>query len=192
MNNSLLFQKTQERTFFAHHMLLHAAQVAIAEAEATERDRFDKCLAAMAMTALAVEGLANAVGSCVVGDWPTFERLRPHEKINLLIEKLHISRNTAEEPWTTLQFLGGFRNDIAHPKPEAVIKECVLPAIGLAKTAFHAPLSTLEREITVGNAKRVYAAVHELKGLFADALSAEARFGIYADMWHGCTTPHEV
>ena len=192
MNQPQLFRKTEERTFFAHHMLLHAAQLEITDAEATERGRFNKCLAAMVMTALAVEGLANAVGSRVVGDWSVFERLRPHEKIDVLVERLNIQRDQAKEPWTTLQFLGGFRNDIAHPKPEAVVKECVLPEAGLAKTAFQTPLSVLEREITVGNAKRAYAAVRELKGLLTDALPAEDRFGIYADMWHGSTSAHEV
>lgn len=188
MNQVQLFRKIEERTFFAHHMLLHAAELEIADAEATERGRFNKCLAAMVMTALAVEGLANAVGSRVATDYPTFERLRPHEKLDFLVENLQISRNSAAEPWTTLQFLGGFRNDIAHPKPELVTKESVLPEVGLTKTSFQTPLSALEREVTVGNAKRVFAAVRELKGLLTDAMPAEARFGIYADMWHGSTS----
>lgn len=192
MDKPQLFRKTEERTFFAHHMLLHAAQLAIAEAEATEHGRFNKSLAAMVMTALAVEALANAVGSRVATDWPAFERLRPHEKIDLIVERLQIPRDTSQEPWTTLQFLGGFRNDIAHPKPELVLKENVLPEVGLTRTAFQTPLSVLEKEITVRNAKRAHAAVQDLKGLFADALLADARFGIYADMWHGRTSAHEV
>jgi len=173
-------------------MLLHAAELEIADAEATERGRFNKCLAAMAMTALAVEGLLNAVGSRVAEDYPTFERLRPHEKFAVLLEKLKISRDRTKEPWTTLDFLAGFRNDIAHPKPELVMKKSVLPEVGLTRTSFQTPLSALEREVTVGNAKRVHAAVRELKGLLTDALPAEARFGIYADMWHGSTSPHET
>lgn len=169
-------------------MLLRAAELEIADAEATERGRFDKCLAAMTMTALAVEALANAVGSRVVNDWPQFERLRPHEKIDRLVEQLSITRDLTRQPWSTLQFLGGFRNDIAHPKPEPIAKESVLPEGALQKAAFRAPLSTLEREITLGNSRRVYAAVHTLKGILSDALPAEARFGIYADMWSGSTT----
>ena len=192
MIQSQLFRKVEERTFFAHHMLLHAAELEIAESEATERGRFNKCLSAMVMTALAVEGLANAVGSRVATDYPAFERLRPHEKLDLLVEKLQIPRDRAKDPWTTLQFLGGFRNDIAHPKPEFVTKESVMPEVGLTKTSFETPLSALEREVTVGNAKRAFAAVRELKGLLTDAMPQEARFGIYADMWHGSTSPHEI
>lgn len=192
MNKPQLFRKTEERTFFAHHMLLHAAELQVGEAEITELGRFNKCLSAMVLTALAIEALANAVGTRVTKDWPTFERLRPHEKLDCLVAQLGIARDATTEPWITLKYLGGFRNDIAHPKPEEVLKERVLPAVALDKTAFDTPLSALEREITLGNARRAFAAVRELKGLFTDALPAEARFGIYADMWHGSTTLHEA
>ncbi len=188
MNPLPLFRKTEERTFFAHHMLLHAAELDIAEAVATERGRFNKCLAAMVMASLAIEALANAVGSRIVSDWAAFEPLRPHEKIDLLVERLAITRDSTKEPWTTLQFLGGFRNDIAHPRPEPVHKKNVLPEAALVKAAFDTPLSKLEREITLGNAQRAYTAVHTLKGLLTDALPPESRFGIYADMWSGSTT----
>jgi hypothetical protein len=192
MNKQLLFRKTEERTFFAHHMLLHASSLAIEDAEATELGRFNKCLSAMVMTALAVEALANAVGSKVVENWATFKRLRPSEKIELLTTKLNVPRDESKEPWTTLRYLGGFRNDIAHPKPDEVLKEVLLPEVGLAKTAFETPRSALEREITLGNARRVYSAVHALKGLLTDALPPDARCGIYVDMWHGSATPHEA
>ena len=169
-------------------MLLHAAALEITDAEVSERGRFNKCLAAIVMTALAVEALANAVGSRVVSDWSTFERLRLHEKLGLLAAQLSIARDETKEPWTTVAFLCGFRNDIAHPKPEAIATERALPEIALAKTVFSAPRSKLEREITLGNACRVYAAVHALKGIFTDALPAERRFGIYVDMWSGSTS----
>lgn len=192
MNEPQLFRKVEDRTFFAHHMLLHAAEIEIADAEASEVGRFNKCLAAMVLTALAVEGLVNAVGSRVAADYPAFERLRPLEKLDFLARALEIVRDEAKEPWTTLQFLGAFRSDIAHPKPELVVKESILPEAGLMKTAFDTPLSALEREITVGNAKRAYAAVRELKGLLTDAMPEHDRFGIYVDMWHGSTSPHEI
>jgi hypothetical protein len=183
-----MFRKSEQREFFAHHMLLHAAELEIEDAEANERGRFNKCLAAMVMTALAVEAIANAVGSRAVSDWAAFEPLRPHEKLDILVRELSIVRDETKEPWTTLAFLGGFRNDIAHAKPKIVATERVLPEAALAKTAFAAPRSKLEREITLGNARRVYAAVHAVKGILTDALPVEKRFGIYADMWSGSTS----
>lgn len=183
-----MFRKSEQREFFAHHMLLHAAALEIADAEVSECGRFNKCLAAMVMTALAVEALANAVGSRVVSDWSTFERLPPHEKLDRLVAQLSIVRDETKEPWTTVAFIRGFRNDIAHPKPETIPRERLLPEVALAETAFAAPRSKLEQEITLGNARRVYAAVHKLKGIFTDALPVEKRFGIYADMWSGSTS----
>ena len=187
MTTQDLFCKIEERTFFAHHMLLHVAELEIKSAEVCELGRFNKCLTAMVMSALSVEALANAVGSRVAEDWPTFEKLRPHDKLDYLVKRLAITRNPYQEPWSTLQYLGGFRNDIAHPKPEAVTSSRVLPEAGLVKTAFDAPPSKLEREITLGNAKRGYVAVRTLKGLLTDALPVPDRTGIYVDMWHGST-----
>ena len=186
-----MFRKSEEREFSAHHMLLHAAELEITAAEAHETGRFNKCLAAMAMTALAVEALLNAVGKRVVTDWPGFERLRPYEKLDVLVEQLSLVRGEAKEPWTTLGFLGSFRNDIAHPKPEPIASVRILPEVGLARTSFDRPLSALEKVITVGNARQAYCAVHALKGLLTDGLPSEKRFGIYVDAWSGTTSKHE-
>ncbi len=131
----------------------------------------------------------NAVGKKVADDWTTFEKLKPADKITSLVDKLGIQRNERKAPWTTLRFLGGFRNDIAHGKPEELVETRVLPGAGLTGNYRAMPRSKLEREITLGNAKRTYAAVRELRGLFTDALTAEANFGIPVDMWHESTTP---
>lgn len=191
MSHPTMFRKTEERPFFAHHMLLNVAVLEIAAAESSELGRFNKCLTALVMSALAVEALANAVGSRVVPNWAEFEPLRPHEKLNALTSSLGVEANSADEPWTTLRYLGGFRNDIAHPKPEEVTKVRVLSQEGLDKTAFTTPLSKIERDITLGNAKRCLTAVRALKGLLTDALPEDKRFGIYVDMWHGSTEVHQ-
>jgi hypothetical protein len=187
MNAPLLLRNSQEREFFAHHMLLHASELALAEAESSQVGRFNKCLSAMVMTALSIEALANAVGSRAVTDWPTFERMRPLEKLDLLVTELEIRRDESSDPWPTLVYLAGFRNDIAHAKPEPVKRTRELPEAALAKRLFDAPRSRLEREVTLGNAKRCHGAVHLLKGILTDALPDNKRFGIYADMWSEST-----
>jgi hypothetical protein len=169
-------------------MLLHAAQLQLAEAEKTAKGRFNHCLSAMVMTALAVEALANAVGSRVVSDWQNFEQARPFEKLDTLVALLSIPRDPDQEPWTTLRYLSGFRNDIAHAKPEKLEEERVLPELALEKDLFRAPKSKLEREITLGNARRVLKGVQALKGLLTDALPLEKRLGIYVDTWSGSST----
>jgi hypothetical protein len=58
-----MFRKTEERPFFAHHMLLNVAELEIAAAESSELGRFNKCLTALVMSALAVEALAGPSSS---------------------------------------------------------------------------------------------------------------------------------
>lgn len=195
MTTPELFRKTEKRTFFAHHMLLNVAAIAIKDAaiaikdaEASEAGRFNKCLTAVVMSALAVEALANAVGLRVEKDWPKFkkfEKMSPHKKIDYLAEQLTITRDPQQEPWSTLRHIHRFRNRIAHPKPKDVKSDSVLPEAGLTKTAFDTPLSKFEQCVTLDMALRSYDAVHTLKGLLTDALPETDRFGIYADMWEG-------
>lgn len=176
---------TQEREFFAHHMLLRAANMNLDEATKSALGRFDRCLATMVFSALAVEALANAVGCRVVSNRATFERLNPSEKVDTLIQSLNIRRDARKPPWPALRFLAGFRNDIAHPKPERIAKVRVLPESVFNTTFPDPPLSKLEREITLGNARRVLEAVQGLKGLLTDAMPAKKRFGIHADASSG-------
>lgn len=77
MNSTRIHRKSQNREFFAHHMLLHAAELQILEAEASESGRFNKFLAAMVMTALDIEAIANS------SDKQQFTRL-PHPKLALI------------------------------------------------------------------------------------------------------------
>ena len=178
-------KQVQNREFFGHHMLLHAAEIQIEIAKQSKEGRFNNCLASMTMTALAVEALVNAVGSRVAKDWEYFERLNPLEKLQALQRELQFTYEPAKKPWDTLHFLTGFRNDIVHAKPELVeeVKHFVEPAPN--KILFRTPLSRLEQEITVGNASRSFEAVQFLKGILADALPVELRVGIYADAWFG-------
>lgn len=170
-------------------MLLHASELQLEVAKQSENGRFNHCLAAMTMTSLAVEALVNAVGSRVIEDWASFERLNPFEKLEQLRGKLGFGFDPTQAPWCTLRYLGGFRNDIAHLKPEAVEETTRFAESAANKFFFHTPLSKLEKEITVGNATRSLEAVQALKGILTDALPVELRFGIYADAWSGSAEP---
>ena len=135
------------------------------------------------MAALAVEALLNAVGSRVAPDWTSYEKLKPHEKVDELLRLLSIAADPDQSPWPIIRFIHGFRNDIAHPKPENVEESITLPEHAADKFLFRTPMSILEREITPGKAKRALSGVLELKGILTDALAPELRFGIYADAW---------
>jgi hypothetical protein len=57
------------------------------------------------------------------GHWQYLERLRPKDKINLLADRLEVSIDYGVRPWQVLKQLFGFRNDIAHGKPEKLMSE---------------------------------------------------------------------
>jgi hypothetical protein len=100
-----MLRKTEERTFFAHHMLLHVADLEIQAAEKSRLGEFNRSLTAMVMSALAVEALVNAVGYRVAEDWPVFERLKTHEKLDWLTNELSLVQEKDREPWSTLRYL---------------------------------------------------------------------------------------
>lgn len=168
-------------------MLLHAAERDIEEAQASQTGRFNKCLAAMVLSALAIEALANAVGSRITTNWAKFESLGPLEKLHWLVAELAIPYEPNKEPWSAITQLVRFRNDIAHPKPELVIEAKIVPEAALGKMLFDSPPSAIERQITLGNAERAHSAVSKLKAILTDSLPEDKRFGIYADMWSGST-----
>ncbi len=171
-------------------MLLHVAHLELEIAKSTKIGRFNHCLVAMTFSALAVEALANAVGSRLVDEWSDFESASPLAKIRLLSERLGISYESTQKPWATLRYLIRFRNAIAHAKPERLLEERVMSEAKYNAQLFRKPPSRTEREITLSNAKRCFEAVHNLKGLFTDALPVEKRFGIYVDAWSGGSKLH--
>ena len=172
-------------------MLLHAAELQLQAAEQSEVGRFNHCLGSMTMTALAVEALLNAVGSRVLAEWQPFERMRPLEKFKVLQAQLGFEYNARKNPWATLHFLAGFRNDIAHVKPQMVTETRRFTEAEANRFLSRMPLSKLEREITIGNARRVLGAVTLVKGILTDALPDNLRFGVYVDAWSGSTTVAE-
>ena len=190
MKQPTLLAHTQTRELFGHHMLLHASELQLEAAEASEVGRFNHCLAAVVMTSLAVEALLNAVGSRVANDWAAFERSNPLEKLSYLRTVLQFPFDPLASTWSILQELGALRNDLAHAKPQG-IRETKTYAEHVANSFLsHRPLSTLERQITVGNAQRFINAVQELKGILTDHLEPELRFGIYVDAWSGSISRH--
>ncbi len=185
MNTTRRINQRQEREFFAHHMLLHVASLELETAKSTELGRFNHCLVAMTFSALAIEALANAVGKRAINEWSDFESTSPIGKVRLLAERLSIQYEPTSEPWAMLRYLIRFRNTIAHAKPEQLTEEKDMHQIEYNAQLLRKPPSKMEQEITLGNAKRCFEAVHTLKGLFSDALPENKRFGIYCDSWSG-------
>lgn len=139
----------------------------------------------MVMSALAVEAIANAVGSRVVSNWSDFERLPPLKKIDYLIVFLGIEHRLMQEPWPALRQLAKFRNSVAHPKPEEIISSRFVFEHEIERNAFEIPTSKFESQITEGNARRYLEAVCQLKEILFSSIPFGLRHGIFVDDWFG-------
>ena len=189
MNQPQKLVRTQKKTFSAHHMLMNAAFLQLEAARETENSQFNSLLAALTLSSLSVEALANSVGERVVPDWRDFESLSPLGKLRLLAEKLSIEFDRNVEPWTSVCWLGIFRNRIAHAKPEELLETKLVTQEKLDRNPFAAPQSKLERDVTVANATRAVDAVYSMKMLLCSKLTHEQAFGIDTEAWMDGSVP---
>jgi hypothetical protein len=183
-----MFKRVQERHFSAHHMLMRVAHHKLTDAEETNLGSFNNSLVAITFSALAIEALGNVIGERIIDDWKDYESASPLAKIRLLAGHLGVPYEPQKEPWSTLRWLARFRNQIAHPKPQLVVDERLINQHEAQKRPNDPPASKLEREITVGNARRAVEAVSTLNRLLFEKMPPDQRFGIFADGWSTTTS----
>jgi hypothetical protein len=189
-NDPRKFKRKQERHYSAHHTLLHVANLHLAKAELREPGWFYDAMITITFAALAIEAMTNAIGDCIVSDWKDFESLSPSAKARLLAENLKLEYSGTSEPWRSIKWLGKFRNQIAHPKPEHVVHEQLITDAECDNIPFEPPKSKLEREVTLGNAKRGLKAATDLKILLCEKIPAEDKFGLVVGGWLTSTELH--
>jgi hypothetical protein len=147
------------RGFSSHLMLLQSAGACLQLAKQTKDEWFPHALASIALSAFGVEALCNTLGTHYVPDWPDFESARPMAKIRLLCSVTETPYEKTSEPWRSLDWLFGLRNKIAHGKPTQLSEIHLMPADKVMETR-HVPASTLEKQITLGNAERAVQAAN--------------------------------
>jgi hypothetical protein len=79
--------------------------------------------ASLVFRAFALEAYLNWQGEHLIPHWKYLERLSPRDKLDLLAELSHVTPDYGSRPWQIVKDLYGFRNDIAHGKPENIISE---------------------------------------------------------------------
>ena len=181
MSESKKVRVTRERPFSAHHMFIGAARVSIQDAENKKPGWFYDELTAMVMSALAVEALANAFGKRLLKDWEDFESASPIAKLKLVCKELDLEFDRNKEPWSTIKWLSKFRNLVAHAKPELVTEDYISTPDEYEKKRMDMPKSALEKQVTLGNAKRAYEGVEKVKELLAKKVPPDESFGLYSD-----------
>lgn len=174
-------QITKARSFAPHHTFLGAARVSLGLAKSKQPGWHYHEFTSIVISALSIEALANAVGAHVMEDWKDFESSSPWAKLRLLCERLNVDFNRTSEPWATAKWLCGFRNKAAHAKPEYLLEVKQIPDQAFEKESGKWPESSLERDITLGNATRAYEAIQQIKLTFFNAMPADIRTSIYAD-----------
>jgi hypothetical protein len=70
-----------------------------------------------------LEAFLNWQGHHLIPHWEYLERLKPREKLDLLTDLSHVTPDYSSRPWQVVKDLYGFRNDIAHGKPENLSSE---------------------------------------------------------------------
>jgi hypothetical protein len=172
---------TRERPFSAHHMFLGAARVALEDSKDKRPGLFYSNLVALTMSALAIEALCNAVGERIIDDWNDFESGTPVAKLRLLCDHLSIDFDKNIEPWSTAIWLSKLRNKLAHAKPQYVSESYEWSRAEFDNLESKTPESKLEKEITLGNARRAYEQVTTIKSVLCKQIPVKKAFGIYAD-----------
>lgn len=176
---------TRKRRFSAHHMLIGAARLAVEDAESRRPGWAYDELTAVTLSGLAIEALCNAVGEAILKDWGDFEGCSPNAKLRLLCEHLKVPYDKTKEPWSSARWLIGLRNKIAHAKPQIVEEEHNWTRQEYDKRRTEEPKSALEREITLGNAKRALKSAEDILLKLCEVIPDEYSFGLYSDGWEG-------
>ena len=186
MSESIKVQK--KKAFSAYHMMLGAARAALEDAETKAPGWFYAELMALTMAALAIEAICNAVGERVIEKWKDFESSSPIAKLRVICARLEIPFDEKTEPWATARWIGKLRNELAHAKPELVKEEYTWSREEYEKREREGPKSKLEKQITLGHARRAVREVQNLKDLICDAVPVDARLGLYSEAWTGSAT----
>jgi hypothetical protein len=79
--------------------------------------------ACLVFRAFALEAFLNWLGPHLISHWKYLERLKPVEKLDLLADLARVKPDYGSRPWQIMKDLFGFRNDIAHGKPESLTSE---------------------------------------------------------------------
>jgi len=173
----------RERFYSAHHVLMRLAKDNLLIAERKEPGWSDDLFSSLVFSSLVLEAFSNAVGEKVITSWGDFDSARPQAKIRLICEHLDITYDPQIEPWATLVWLAKVRNLVAHPKAVLLSDSAVISKDDYYTTERSQPLSKLEKEITIDNAKKSVKALDDVIDMICHRLTPEENFGISGDMW---------
>ncbi|OOY37351.1 hypothetical protein BOV90_10430 [Solemya velum gill symbiont] len=175
----------REKHFSLHHSLLGAARVSLEDATNKRDGYYYHQLITITMSALAIEAICNAFGDRYINDWRDFEKSSPIAKLRLICEHFDIEFDRSKEPWSTVVWLMGMRNKIAHAKPKFVSEKHEWSRSEYDRRLSEEPRSKLEKEITLGRAKQAYKCADNIKNLLSEYIPTADRHGLRNEGWTG-------
>ena len=116
---------TKQRDVRTHAELWRTADWLLEAGLREPRGSTHQCRASLVLRAFALEAFLNWLGRHLVPHWSYLERLKPKEKLDLLSDLIQVRPDYGARPWQIVKDLFGFRNDIAHGKPERLDHESV-------------------------------------------------------------------
>jgi hypothetical protein len=186
-NQSEKIRIRKERDFKPHHILIYAASVGLMDAEKVTKEEKGLSLwtphelTAIIFSAFALEAIGNSFGEKFVKRWKDFEYSSPIAKLRIVCNQLNIEPDFQQEPWSSAQWLIKFRNDVAHARPFPIKTDEVVHANEYFLRLHTAPLSDVEKQITLGNAKQAVNTVQEILDQFYLKIKPDERGGLFFD-----------
>ena len=114
---------TKRREVRPHAELWHTANCLLDAGQREPTASAHQLRASLVFRPFALEAFLNWLGQYVVPHWKYLERLKPKDKLELLADLIGVKPDYGLRPWQIMRVLFGFRNDIAHGKPEILEKE---------------------------------------------------------------------
>jgi hypothetical protein len=118
---------TKQRDVRIHASHWHTSWCLLERGQEQQKASFHQFMASLVFTAFTLEAYLNWLGDKLFPHWSYLERLNPKEKLAVISDQLKVNVDNGQRPWQTVKPLFGFRNDIAHGKPETVTTTSVEP-----------------------------------------------------------------
>lgn len=111
---------TKRRDVRIHAELWHTSNCLLSAGQEKAEASAHQFRASLVFRAFSLEAFLNWLGPQLIPHWKYLERLKPKDKLDVLANTIHVTPDYSSRPWQIVKDLFGFRNDIAHGKPETL------------------------------------------------------------------------
>lgn len=152
----------KERHYLPHSELYHAGRVHLHHYEKEYEGRYYSLISSMLMSAFSLEAYLNYTGPIIEKEWKELDRSSTVGKLVHICRLIEEPLDFSKAPFQTIKELFQFRNKLAHPRDEELLKVYTAPLDGY-ETDFYSELEPKWKEfVTKKNADRCFKDVAEI------------------------------